>query len=196
MNPSRPGCSGPHPLWPWTLQWRKQLQLLFFLSSVSSRKTPKSFSAGLVSMSSFPILYSCLGLTWVHHLPSGSCRPTSQVCPCSSGWHLILLFCQLHCSASCHLHVYVIDKDVKEHNSQERPRGTPLMNGLHLDIEPLTTNLWLYPSSTFLIHWGVHPSNPCLSSLEMSCGTMLKAELQVDDISQSYFVSWLLTTSL
>lgn len=33
----------------------------------------------------------------------------------------------------------------------------PLITSLHLDIEPLTTPLWLCPSSQFLIHL-VHPS--------------------------------------
>lgn len=42
---------------------------------------------------------------------------------------------------------------------------TPLITALHLDIEPLTTYLWLWPSDQFLIHWTVQPSNPYLSNL-------------------------------
>lgn len=34
------------------------------------------------------------------------------------------------------------------------------------DIEPLTTRLWLCPSSQFVIHL-IHPSIPCFSSLEI-----------------------------
>ena len=40
------------------------------------------------------------------------------------------------------------------------------LTGLHLDIEPLTSTLWAWPCSQFLIHWVVHPPNPCLSNLE------------------------------
>jgi len=46
-------------------------------------------------------------------------------------------------------------------------QGTPLVISLHLDIEPLTTTLWLWPSHQFLIHWIVHPSNPSLSNLKL-----------------------------
>ena len=38
--------------------------------------------------------------------------------------------------------VYVIDKDVEVYPIQT-PWGIPLVTGLHLDIEPLTTTLWL-----------------------------------------------------
>jgi len=46
------------------------------------------------------------------------------------------------------------------------PCGTPLVTGIHLDIEPLITTLWLRPSNQFLSHQTVHPSNPYFSSLE------------------------------
>ncbi|KAK4810808.1 hypothetical protein QYF61_008780 [Mycteria americana] len=45
---------------------------------------------------------------------------------------------------------------------------TPLVTGFHLDIEPLTRSLWTQPSSQFLIHLTVYPSNPSLSNLETS----------------------------
>jgi len=56
------------------------------------------------------------------------------------------------------------------------PWGTPLVTGLHLDIEPLTATLWLRPSNQFLTHRTVHPSNPWLSNLErrMLWGTVWK----------------------
>ena len=43
------------------------------------------------------------------------------------------------------------------------PLEMPLVNVLHLDIEPLTATLRVWPSSQFLIHWVVHPWNPCPS---------------------------------
>jgi len=47
------------------------------------------------------------------------------------------------------------------------PWGTPLITGLHLDMEPLTTALWLRPSNQFLIQHTVQLSNPSLSNLEI-----------------------------
>ena len=82
----------------------------------------------------------------------------------------ILSFCCVKRSAWCHqqfcwgcswfhcLHVYVIDKDVEEHQSQEGILGTPLIMGLHLGTEPFTTTLWLWPSNQFFTHWRVQPS--------------------------------------
>jgi len=68
----------------------------------------------------------------------------------------------------------------------------PLVIGLHLDIELLTATLWVWPSSQFLIHWVIHPSNSRLYNLEtrMSCGTASNALLrcQADDISFSYTI--------
>ena len=39
------------------------------------------------------------------------------------------------------------------------PWGMPLITGFHLDIEPLTTTLQVWPSSQFLIQEVVRPSN-------------------------------------
>ena len=71
----------------------------------------------------------------------------------------------------------VIDEDVEEHWSQDRPLGASLITGLHLDIESLTTPLCLQPSNQFFIHRMVHPSNPCLSSvgIRMWWGILSKA---------------------
>ena len=50
----------------------------------------------------------------------------------------------------------VIDKDVKEHQHQERPVGdTPLVTSLHLDTEPLITTLCLRPFNQS-IRWSTH----------------------------------------
>lgn len=57
------------------------------------------------------------------------------------------------------------------------PWGTPLITSHHLDTEPWTTTLWVWPSGPFLIHWVVHLSHPCLSGLgtRMSCRTVTNA---------------------
>lgn len=46
-----------------------------------------------------------------------------------------------------------------------------------MDIEMLTTTLWVQISSQFLIHWVLHSSNPCLFNLKtrLSCGTVPNA---------------------
>ncbi|XP_030324194.1 zinc finger protein 462 [Calypte anna] len=44
--------------------------------------------------------------------------------------------------------------------------GTPLIADLHTDIELLTTTFWMRPSSQFLSHQAVYPSNPYLYNLE------------------------------
>ena len=58
--------------------------------------------------------------------------------------------------------IYVIDKDVEEHQSQDRP----LRDSLHPDIEPQITTLWLQSANQFLIHQTVHLSNPYVANLE------------------------------
>ena len=45
-----------------------------------------------------------------------------------------------------------------------------LVTSLHLDIDPMTTTLWIWPSKQFFSHWIVYPSNLYLSNLEMRCG--------------------------
>lgn len=41
-------------------------------------------------------------------------------------------------------------------------RETPIVTGSPLEIEPLTTTLWVCPSSQFLIHWKVYALHPSL----------------------------------
>lgn len=63
----------------------------------------------------------------------------------------------------------------------------PLVTALHLDIELLTANFWVWPANQFLIHQLMHPSNPCHSSLEskdvMWDSVKCFAQVHVDDIS-------------
>jgi len=89
----------------------------------------------------FPNLYKYLGLpdpsaaqcTWPYWTSSGFHGPTSPACSGPSVWLPFLPRYQLHCSAflSCVMHklaegaldaiVYVIDRDVEEHQFQDRP---------------------------------------------------------------------------
>ena len=73
--------------------------------------------------------------------------------------------------------IYVIDKTMKENRSQDRPLRDTTHHCLHLDMEPLTTTLWLQQSNQLLIHQIDLPSNPYPSNLEtrMWCRTMWKA---------------------
>jgi len=47
---------------------------------------------------------------------------------------------------------YVIDKDVEEYQTKDRLLWTLVVTSLHLDMELLTTTIWLQPSNQFLIH--------------------------------------------
>jgi len=109
------------------------------MSSFSSTIILKSFSAGLLLMSSFPSLYTYQGLpraretpcTWPCWTSLHSSKLTFSSCPCLSGGHPFLLSYRLHHSTSCHLQTcwvsmwfhYVIDKDAQEHWSQDWPLG-------------------------------------------------------------------------
>lgn len=60
--------------------------------------------------------------------------------------------------------VLVIDTDVEEHQFQDRA----LRDHASTCTEPLTTTPWLWWLDQFFIYWIVHhPSNPCLSNLEV-----------------------------
>lgn len=61
---------------------------------------------------------------------------------------------------------------------------------LHWDTKPLITTVWVWPSTQFLIHWVLHPSNLHLCSLEtrMLCRTVSSAFWEVDDVSLSYLI--------
>ena len=83
---------------------------LLLMSSFSSTRTPKSFSAGLLSRSSSPNLYKYLGLPWpkcnTMHLALLNLIKFTwahfSTCP-GPEWLLFPPVYQLHCSAWCHL---------------------------------------------------------------------------------------------
>ena len=76
---------------------------------------------------------------------------TFQDCPGPIGWQLF--YCINYCAHLGVAHkpaegvlnptVYVINKDVEESCPKMDPCGTLLITVLYLDIEPLTTALWL-----------------------------------------------------
>lgn len=72
--------------------------------------------------------------------------------------------------------MYVIDKDVKEHQFQYRPMGNIACD--HLDIGLLTLTLCLQLSN-HSIYQIVQPSNLYLSNLEIRicCGTIMSQAL-------------------
>ncbi|KAK4831083.1 hypothetical protein QYF61_015281 [Mycteria americana] len=57
--------------------------------------------------------------------------------------------------------VYVTDEDIKHMDAEGRH-----LSPISINIELLTTTLWMRPSHQFLIHRTVHPSNPYLSNSE------------------------------
>ena len=145
--------------------------------------------------------------TQEQHLAPGLFKPPQiPMCPLSEPaqvpLHGVPSFCCVHCTTqlgviSKLLRVHSIPPSVsliemlKSSGPRMDPWGTPLITGLHLDMEPLTTALWLRPSNQFLIQHIVQPSNPSLSNLEIRlwCRTVSKAQLQVDDISCPLFTS-------
>lgn len=130
---------------------------------ILSIRTPKLFFAGLLTMSSFPSLYTYLRLPWPkcntpctcpYWTSFGSRGATFQACPGLSGWHPFLLLCQLHHSAwshqwSCWEYTRYIPlpvsfiKMLKITGPNTDPWGTLLMTGLCLDAKLLTTNISL-----------------------------------------------------
>lgn len=147
-------------------------------------RTPKSFFRGkdcqwvLLSVCAhvwdYPdqVQHLALGISW------GSCGPASHVCSAPSGWHSILVLCQLPSANLLAVHSIRLSgpliKILKSKGPKMEPWGTKLITsiGLRLDIEPLTTAVQLCPSSQVLMNYIIHPSNLCLSNLEigMSCG--------------------------
>ena len=83
-----------------------------------------------------------------------------------------LLLCQLHHSADL-LRVYSIPslmrflKILKSTGPSTDSWRSPIITSLHLDIEPLTTALWLQPSEQFFIHWIAQHSNKYVPNLEI-----------------------------
>lgn len=58
-------------------------------------------------------------------------------------------------------------KMLKSTGLKTAPWGTLFITSLHLDIEPLTTALWLQPSEQFFIHWIAQHSNKYVPNLEI-----------------------------
>jgi len=156
----------------------------WLMATFSAIGTPKSFSAGLLSISSSSSLY------WYRGLPWPRCR-TLQL-----AFLNLMRFMQAHffsCFRSLWMASYPSGMStaslilaspanlVRVHSiSLSRslmkifnsighstdPWGTPLVSSVCLDIKPLTTTLWLRPSNQFLIHQTDHLSNPRLSNSE------------------------------
>ena len=102
----------------------------------------------------------------------GSHRPTSRACPGPSGWHPVPQVSTVPLSLVSpanlpRVHSVLLSmllmKVLNSTRPNTNPWGTPLVTDLHLDIEPLTTTLWLQPSSQFLMHRIVLSPTPCLS---------------------------------
>ena len=143
------------------------------------------------------VLMSGTAPTQEQHLAPGLVKPHQvPMCPLSEPvqvpLHGVPSFCCVHCTTqlgviSKLLRVHSIPPSVsliemlKSSGPRMDPWGTPLITGLHLDMEPLTTALWLRPSNQFLIQHILQPSNPSLSNLEVRlwCRTVSKAQLQL-----------------
>ena len=108
------------------------------------------------------------------HLTHISALVVKSHSPWNVPLHGVPSFCCVHCTTqlgviSKLLRVHSIPPSVsliemlKSSGPRMDPWGTPLITGLHLDMEPLTTALWLRPSNQFLIQHIVQPSNPSLS---------------------------------
>ncbi|KAK4822069.1 hypothetical protein QYF61_009330 [Mycteria americana] len=130
------------------------------MSSFSSTGTPKSFSAGLLSIPSSPSLCRTLHLPlldlmrftqahfsslsrslWMTSRPSAvSTAPLSLV----SSANLL----RVHSISLSMSLMRILNRTGPSTDS----RGTPLVTDLHLDIEQLTATLWIRPSNQFLIH--------------------------------------------
>ena len=80
--------------------------------------------------------------------------------------------CTTHLCAICKLRMHSIPLSISPTDMLDRTGPYTdcweklLSTDLYLDIKPLTTTLRVQPSRQFLIHWVVHPSNPCLFDLE------------------------------
>ena len=158
----------------------------WLMLSFSSTRTPKSFSAGLLSRSSSPGLHTYLGL------PQPKCRTLhfalfnlisftrahllnlSRSFPLDGIPSIFCVNCTTQIGVNSRLAegalnpiISVTDKVVKEYWTQDRPLGDTNCYQPLLDIEVLTTAFWLHPSIQFLVHQIVHPSNAYVSNLEI-----------------------------
>jgi len=148
--------------------------MLSFLST----RTPKPFSAELLSRSPSPSLYTYLGLPrpkcktlhlallnltrltrvhlsslsrylWMASLPSAVINHTTQL-------SVITNLLRVHSIPS----PMSLIKTLKRTGPRMDPWGTPFITGLHRNSEPLNTTVWLQSSKQFVIHQTVHTSNP------------------------------------
>ena len=189
-----------HPLLAATpLLMQPRIQLAFqaarahcwIMSRFLSISTPTFISSGLLSRSSSPSQYSYL------RLPRSKCNTLHLAllnlfrfsCAQSLSHSRSLWmgsFCCVNCTTQLGVisklakgtfnsTVCIIDKGVEEHWPYDH-WVTSLVTNLHLDIELLTTTLWLQPSNQLFIHLIVQPSHSSVSNLEirMLCGTTSK----------------------
>lgn len=176
-----------------------RIQLAFWALSVHcwvilsflSTNIPKFFSSGLFSVHFSPSLYFCLwlpqprhtglalGLAGYHKVCTGpplhtvkSLWMASFPSYMSTALLNLVLWKTLLKGQSIPLST-TPTKMLKRPGPNNDPCGASLITGLHLDLEPLSTILWVLPFRQFLIHQVFHPSNPFLSSLEarVSLGT-------------------------
>jgi len=155
----------------------------WLMSSFLSSRVPKSFFTGLPSVCSSVSLYTYLGLpfTQVQHL--------APYINCATQVGVISKLAEVHSVPRSRSLI----KMLKTTGPKTVPWGTPLVIGVHLDIEPLTTTVWLWVSNQFLIHWIVYPPNLSFQFRDKNVlwdHIKCIAEVQVDDISQSSFVYW------
>jgi len=172
-----------------------RIQLTFWaesthlITSFSHNNILRSFIAGLLSIHSSSSLHWCLGLlqltfrtlhlallNWMK-LTQALFSSTSRV-PLDG---ILPSVYQLHHSPWCHPETcspYLNPLPtllIKILNSTSP--NMPLITGLHFDTAPLSATLWMWPSSQFLIHQTVHPSDPHVSDSERRIwgGTVSKA---------------------
>lgn len=137
--------------------------------SVSSFSLPKSFSSGLLHLVTLS-LYLCLELP---QLTAGPCtwscwsswhwhRPTSPACLGPFGWYSFPPACRQQPHS-----LVALANLLSVHLIQHQLLREPLVSGLHLDVEPLTTTLWVPPSSQFFMQLVVHLSTSYFSNSEI-----------------------------
>ena len=131
--------------------------------SFSSTRTPKSFSTGLHSWSSSPSLYTYLDCSnpsatactwprctslgshgsrsiWMAFLPSVISTAPLSLVSCTN-------LLRVHSISLSTLLIKML-----KHTGPKTDPWASLVTGLHLDIKPVSTTLWLQSSNQFIIH--------------------------------------------
>lgn len=89
---TRPGCAGPHPIWPWTLPGKRHLQLLLETLQCLTTITIKNFFL-IFHLNLTPVFHRSY---WYWELPQLRCRrlhlalfavPLLKRIKVPSGWH-------------------------------------------------------------------------------------------------------------